>query len=678
MPHLWNNILVVTESELVPIFYNVLKTLQSEIDRYKTKPHGIKKVQSGGNGRQLLVSFDSLPAHIQDAIGDPRKHNHILETFYKIDDDAVTFYAKHKIEGQYLKLQHQEEYIINASVLKACVRLKEAREHERRTKKGSLKGVMTSIVKDATSFNPCLKAKHGVQHTLQSSERWFKETFKAFVGEGNTYNYTALISKKHGNANAKKVTDEVVKLLNDLFAGTGRKPTRTEVSRQYDAFLTGYVEVISQETGEVYDYKAFKPLSDNTIINYLGNWEERIGSYSKRSGDRQKLMQQFKPYHSLDMPTYAGSIISIDDRQPPFEFAKSQRAWFYNGIDLASEAFTCWVYGKTKEGIIIDFYRQLVRNYTEWGFRLPAELECESSLNSSFSNTFLRNGSLFGNVRIEANNARGKRIEAYYKPLRYQLEKERSGWLARPFALSESNQKGSEAVPMVPYSQIIEGCLLDIQTWNNMPHSVHKDKTRWEVFCEMQHPELKPTNWKSFLPWLGYQTQTSCNAGIIKLQGKEFLLGDDNEIYLGDNLIHLMKQVEGRSVDAYWLDDNNGGVLKAIIFMGDKCICEALPKPTYNRATIERTEKDEKNRAIMSAYVATIEGYMRRKAASIENVLVIDNRPKTLNNKFVMPGLKANIVSDDETEIMPELPDEHDYVTIPAQSGFVKPLKDRF
>jgi hypothetical protein len=194
----------------------------------------------------------------------------------------------------------------------------------------------------------------------------------------------------------------------------------------------------------------------------------------------------------------------------------------------------------------------------------------------------------------------------------------------------------------------------------------------------MQHPELKPTNWKAFLPWLGYQTQTSCNAGIIKLQGSEFLLGDDNEIYTGENLIHLMKQIEGRSVDAYWLDDNNGGVLKALIFLGDKCICEALPKPTYNRATIERTAKDENNRAIMSAYVATIEGFMRKKAAGIDNVLVIDNRPKTINNKFVIPGLKATTVSDDKVEILPDLPDEDDYVITQTSAAFVKPLKDRF
>ena len=125
-------------------------------------------------------------------------------------------------------------------------------------------------------------------------------------------------------------------------------------------------------------------------------------------GNRQVLIGDTIPYHSLlHLPAYY-----IDDRQPPFEYAKGKRMWFYNGIDLGSEAFTTWVYGKTKEGIIMEFYRQMVRNYEEWGFKLPYELECESSLNSSFADTFLREGYMFEAVRIEANNARGKCIEA--------------------------------------------------------------------------------------------------------------------------------------------------------------------------------------------------------------------------------------------------------------------------
>ncbi len=429
----------------------------------------------------------------------------------------------------------------------------------------------------------------------------------------------------------------------------------------------------------MYSPQGMSKLSSSTIKAYLAGWENKIGTHTKRSGDRQKLMQKFKPYHSLEQPKFSGSLISIDDRQPPFAYDKSKRLWFYNGIDLASGAFTRWVYGRTKEGLIQEFYRQLVRNYEQWGLQLPDGLECESSLNSMFKDTFLREGAMFQNVRIEANNARGKPVESYYGELR-QKEKTRLGWLARPFALSEANQAGSQPVPIIPYDDIIQGCLHDIEEWNNTEHKKVKGISCWEYFLKNQHPNLKPTNYKAILPHLGYKTETSCNAGIIKLQYREFLLGDNGKISLGEELIRLMKQVEGKELDIYWLDDNEGSVLKAPVSLrGEKrYICEARPKPTYNRAVIEQTDEDQNARKLMSSYVATIEGFRTKQTKSLETVTVQDNRPKTLNNKFQIEDLKRRPVNDGKKiEILDEV-QEDEFDAIPDQTLLKKDLKDRF
>ncbi len=68
MPHYWNNILVVNKEELVPAWWNSPNTLYSELQRHKDKSYGIKRAQLGGNGRQLLIAFDSLPREIQDGM----------------------------------------------------------------------------------------------------------------------------------------------------------------------------------------------------------------------------------------------------------------------------------------------------------------------------------------------------------------------------------------------------------------------------------------------------------------------------------------------------------------------------------------------------------------------------------------------------------------------------------
>lgn len=674
MPHEWNNIIVVTKEELVPAWYHTWSNLKLTLHRFADKPYGIKRAQLGGNGRQLLIAFDSLPEHIKNGLGDPRKITHILERYYKIDSEAVTFFSTYSFpDGSYLDVLYQERYIINASVLKAVIALRSARTQERQTLGGNLTGILSTLCNDVKSFQTILKSKHRVHHNLPENERRFKDTLKAFEKEG----YETLISGKHKNQNTRKVTDNTLELLKSMFAGANSKPTATEVYRQYGSFLAGYLQVINNESGEIYNPVEFKKLSTQTVTNYMAQWSTKIGTHSIRSGDRQKLMQLFKPHHSLDKPKFAGSIISIDDRQPPFKSTDGKRVWFYNGIDLGSEAFTCWVHGREKEGIILDFYRQLVRNYAEWGFNLPAELEAEMSLNSSFTETFLKPGAMFQEVRIEANNARGKRIEAYYRQLRYSIEKDRTGWLARPFANSESNQAGPDKVKELPYNEIIEGCLNDIEKWNNMPHSLHKDMSRWQVFCEMQNPDLKPTNYPAIIPHIGYQTKTSCNVGIMRLQGGEYLIGLDDEICTGERLIGLMKIVEGHNVTIYWLDDNDGRVFKALVFIGNQYICEAIKKPTYNRAKIEQTDTDLSNREIMSKYVSSIEAYGRRQRQSIDRITIIDNTPP-LKKTFIMPGLKQALPIEnwEAPELLPILPVSEEFNTTSYTHGL--PLKDRW
>jgi hypothetical protein len=675
--------MVVTRDELLP-WYS-LENLDKALQRQKDKPYGMKRVQLGGNGRQLLISYDSLPAQIKEALPDPRKVNHILERYYKVDGEAVRYYSTYQFaDGSYLDADVQEKYITNASVLKAIIALREARTRERKSRGGSLTGIMLSLCSDAAGFQQVLKVKHGVEHTLPGSEKHFKKALNAFE-TANGYNYESLISGKHGNSNSRKVTDPVLKLLNNMFATDSAKPTATIVHSQYSAFISGYVEVIDNETGEVISPAGFKKLSATTVNRYLAQWENKIGTWALRSGNRQQYMQQFKPYHKLSKPEYAGSIISIDDRQPPFKSLDGKRVWFYNGIDLGSEAFVCCVHGRDKEGIIIEFYRELLRNYHVWNLHLPAELEAEMSLNSSFVNTFLREGAMFEHVRIEANNARGKRIERYFRTLRYEYEKDREGWLARPFALSESNQAGSHEVKALPYETIVDGCLDDVDRWNSQKHSVHTHLTRWEVFMQMQNPDLKPTNYPAIFPHLGYRTVTSCRVGQLRLQNNDYLLGIDGRVALGEQLIGLMRKVEGQDVQVYWLDDHEGKVFKALIFQDNHYICEAVLKPEYNRSTKEQTPADREAWQLMSSYVATIEAFGRQQRSSIEPVTLIRSQPAqapltTMPRRMSTKPLTAAAWMEDYQPPMiagavEDTDEQLDYV--PATT-FTKSLKDRF
>ena len=553
--------------------------------------------------------------------------------------------------------------------MQAVIKLEQKRIEERIRMRGSLRGIMETLIYDVESFQHTLKVKYKTEHTLPTSKR-FKDALKDFKENS----YYSLIKDPNGTGkqNARKVDERVEMIFNALFKNQIHKPTPTEVARNYDAFLNGYAQVFNEDTGELYNPKEFKTLSQATIINYINKWENRIATHHERSGDRQKFMGKYKPHHQLDLPKLAGELISIDDRQPPFVYNQNgDRMWFYLGLDVASRCFTTFVYGKTKEGLILDFYRQMVRNYTEWGFCLPYELECESSLNSSFKNNLLRPGAMFDAVRIEANNARGKYIERAFGTLRNNVEKQNLGWLARPHAKAEANQKRTDKKLIIPYDTLVNERLLDIEMSNNMPHPENKELTRWEYFQANQAPNLKPTNWAAILPVLGHKTQTSCHLGYINLQGRKRAIAENGKILTGEALIQQMKIIEGKDVDVYWLDANDGSVLKALVYYKDRLICEIMEMPRYNRASMNRTEADKEAQLLQSAYVASVEAFAKRKRNNIENINIIDNTPKTLNNGFKIPNLKRFELNEEPAEVFDdELQEEYAYNTNQQPTGW--------
>ena len=640
--------------------------------QHKIESGYIKRLRAQGPNTPALVKWDTLSRDWQklliETFGEPQRQvrQSLFEKHYYRDSRAIEFYTNYQLtDGKLLPDEVIDEYTLNASVLNTIDTIYTKRYELRKSLRGGVADIWSIVT------NECNRFRDIQSHTLPANAASLRRKLKDYKKEG----YEALIHGNFCNKSAIRMDDRTIGLLDSMFAYQTDKPTPTKISRQYDGFLSGYVEVINNETGEMYDPKEFPKISPATIINYLAKWTSKVGTHTVRSGNRQVWMSKFRPYHDMDQPKYSGSIISIDDRQPPFEYAKGKRMWFYNGIDLGSEAFTTWVYGQTKEGIIIDFYRQMIRNYTGWGLNLPAELEGEMSLNSSFLNTFLQEGSMFQFTHIEANNARGKRIERYYGNMRYDIEKEREGWLARPFALSESNQSGAKPQPYIPYDQLAENCLKDIETWNNMEHSKIKGKTRWEVFLETQNPEVKPTNWRAFLPYLGIKTETSCNVGQISLNNKKYFIGENGKVVFSNRLISLMEQIEGKELDVYWLDGNDGQIMKALVYLRgtDRCICEAVEKPHYNKSQIEQTISDRDAKTDISKYVASVDGYIKRQKKAIDKVTVIDNTPKTLNNKFQISGLRKPVTERiGPVEIM-EDPDENEddlnFISTPYNKG---------
>lgn len=595
------------------------------------------KVAKGRNGTGYIfvhsITRPDIIAKIEAKFGKippkPIEEKEILQ----ISGSAQSYYSC--IEG--LSLSQIEKYTVKFSIFQALDRKsEEIKAHYSRFNQRITK---IKLHEELLKHYNELAYENGLE--VMTSDRFIERYYiEKYVKKGRGYD--CVLHKNIGNQVARKVFDREELFINRLFARfRPYKPNKAEIDEYYQGFKAGTIEVINIETGECYSPDEFPNLSTSTIYNYISTWENYVATTAIRSGDRQKLMAATKPYKTFDRVKYSGSIISVDDRQPPFFYDdKRNRVWFYNAVDIASEAIVCWVYGKDKKGLITEFYRQLVANFAEWNLNLPDEIECESSLNSSFKDSFLKQGSMFQNVTIHANNARAKACERFWERFRYEIEKKRYGWIARFFAKSEANQMTADQakkIPILDYDEIVENCIQDIENWNNAEHSQAKGKTRWEVFLENQNPTLQPTRYINFTRDLGRMAKSSCNAGIIRFDNDKYLIAKDGKIATSDTLLNIMSKVEGKNIEIYSLNDNDGGILKAYAYIGDVMVCEIMKQPSIgSRAKCEKTEEDLKNDLIVNKYITTITAYQQRRANELreEKLLIIDNRQKILNNKF--------------------------------------------
>ena len=680
MPHEWNNMIVVTKEELVPEFFPSWEALRKKLTRDSDKPYGIKRARKGkGQGNKVLILFDSLPKEWRKQLGDPRQKDCSLDRFFWEDAEAVAFFAE-VCPGKYgtIDVERQKEYVLDASVLKAAIRWRSAHYENCIQTNNSLKNTYKVLSVAVNNLNIWRGIHNLPQFRMPTNPVSLKRKIERFEAEG----YQSLL-KGYDNNNRGKAAERTRDLLDSMFCHQPFKPTPAEVSRQLAAFLSGYVEVISNETGEVFDPKTFKVISQRSITMYLNSWDSSVATSRKRQGNRQIRLSKFVPFETLKHPEFAGQIISVDDRQPPFEYKDGTRMWFYLGVDLGSEAITTWVYGTDKKGIILEFYRQMVRNYAEWGLSLPMEIECESNLNADYRDSFLREGAVFNRVRIEANNARAKRCEAYWKPIRYQLEKKHVGWIARPFARSEANQVGTDPKKIVPYNKLVEQSLRDIETVNNMECTAQPGKSRWDVFLEKQDPRnTRPIPFRSILLSLGFVTKSSVSmAGQIRFRGSIYLLADGGTLAIGETLIGYMQVLAGKDIDIYWLDGNDGECLAAVACLRGttRVICEVIEQPLTARARCEETPELARNREQFARYRNTLEGYSKRRYHEIEKVTVLDHRELTIGSSFRMPGIQRYEVREEEPEILTidnEEGNEPDLNSV--RTSFATGLKNRF
>ena len=227
----YNKMLCVTREELCMGTDPVMK--QGTFNTNLYRGHLVSVNNGGGEGNYTLYAWSSLPEKYRkrymERYGDPeqRMKEAMIRDRVKLDGEARTWYTKYEYEknGEMKTLTTEliEEYTINASVLKALLKLMAQRQAIRQSLNGSTAGAWDIIYKSSEAM------REEYHHTLPQNQARLKAKIKAFKADG----YKSLISGKVGNCNTVKITEEFGLLLIAL------KRSRTPVYTDAQIFEEG-------------------------------------------------------------------------------------------------------------------------------------------------------------------------------------------------------------------------------------------------------------------------------------------------------------------------------------------------------------------------------------------------------------------------------------------------------
>jgi hypothetical protein len=133
-----------------------------------------------------------------------------------------------------------------------------------------------------------------------------------------------------------------------------------------------------------------------------------------------------------------------------------------------------------------------------------------------------------------------------------------------------------------------------------------------------------------------------------------------------------MKMIEGKELDVYWLDGNDGNVIKSLVYLRGttRLICEIMEMPRYNRASIERTPEQAEARILQSSYVASVEAFCKQQTQKLDKIGIIDNTPTIINSNFKFSNLKRYEAKEDTpAHVFPDHDDDDNTETITVQSN---------
>ena len=630
----------------------------------------IDVMRSGkGKDRYALIAVDSLPTKYLEQVtvrypeGSMIRLQGWIVSNYEVDQNAVAFFFNRKQTGVELSHKQAREYIINASVMNACIKL-----YDRAKSYRSLMGEDYDWGKMATVIET-LRVKFG--HTLPSSTLRFRQKVNQYKKGG----YAALISGKFGNQNKRKVDLKLEKLVLGLWC-LPNKPYGAQVRDLYESFLCGELDAYDVKTGELFSPDDFTDkngepitLSDTTIRNILNKPSNRA-IWDKSQLSWSSFMHESMPHMHRHAGEYSLSQITMDDVDLTRKLRDTKlRVKAYYAYDSVSQCVLGASYSRNKDPQLVrECFREMFRLIAKHGWGIPAGIEVENHLMTEYKYSLLQEGTVFTHVRYCAPlNSQEKQAETLNGAKKKSvIHRNHTGigrfygkwqWRAEARKVSDASNDTWEDKEYFSFEELVADDRRDNYEWN---HALHPDQkrfkgmTRWDVLMERINPNLRPYDEITLARYIGEKVETSVRRNsTVRVAYEDWWLSS----------YEVLKKLAPNNykVTAYYLPDEDGKPQNVFIFQGDRYIDQVERVETYNRVMAEQTDEDKRK---FYRQQKKVRQFMKFVGKGVEETPTIGIQKK----------LNLNDIDDEtETEITPQGPAMQEAPKEPPGMGAAAP-----
>lgn len=616
----------------------------------------IDVVRRGGRGGYALIAVSSLPDTYQERLKElyPDPSMEVLQAWldanYEVDQAAVAYFNnwRNQCGHDHATEAHVKEYVTNASVLNACVKLYNNAKAIQRTMGQKYDWSMMSQAVEG------YRMKTG--HTLPASMLRFRKK----VNEYQSVGYECLISKKFGNQASRKVNFRTERLILSI-AVLPNKPFNTSVWEMYNSFVCGELEVYDPETGELFDPSEWTDkngdpmsLSESTICNYLNKPKNKmLIDHSLQSFTT--FMHEQMPHVHRHSGEFSLSQITMDDVDLTRKLKDTkQRVHAYYAYDVVSQCVLGASYARKKDqGLVVDCFRDMFRLIEKHGWGMPAGIEVENHLMSEYKDGFLQAGVAFPFVHFCApQNSQEKYAEQMNgAKKRSIIHKNHEGigrfygkgkWRMESKKISDADNDTWEDKEYFTYDQLVADDRRDCEEWNNSLHPNQKKypgMTRWQVLEANINPTLKPLDKLPLSRYIGERVETSIRRNsTVRVAYEDWWLSDTS-------VLEKLKPNDYK-VTAYYLPDENGKPTDVYLFQDDRYIDKVERVETYSRVMAEQTDEDTAKYIEQRKKIAKFGKYVKDHAISKVGIIKPQAVPEVAAQSLELPPMEMAPVQE--------------------------------